>query len=253
MKSYTGKEKRYRLGEMTILDERLHRARGGRGVDYLLNGMLSQDAGVGVPHNLVNFMFANSSGKMGDDLVAQTIQRGRDHGLPGYNDYRRFCGMPALCSWDKVPDEFEQETWKLLKVLFDSPADVDLFVAGMAETPLPGAAVGKTFACLIAKQFHNVKFGDRFFLSHRGPMVPYPFNDAQMSNIRKRSLADILCDNTRLFRVPKNPLIVKEDKDESAVKELVSCGQHFRLDIDLFSDKNEIGDNKGSTKVSHLQ
>ena len=44
--------------------------------------------------------------------------------------------------------------------------DIDLFSAGLAEYPLPGAAVGPTFTCIIGIQFYNLKFGDRFWFEH---------------------------------------------------------------------------------------
>ena len=44
--------------------------------------------------------------------------------------------------------------------------DIDLFSAGLAEYPLPGAAVGPTFTCIIGIQFYNLKYGDRFWFEH---------------------------------------------------------------------------------------
>lgn len=45
--------------------------------------------------------------------------------------------------------------------------DVDLFSAGLAEYPLPGAAVGPTFTCIIGIQMYNLKYGDRFWFEHK--------------------------------------------------------------------------------------
>lgn len=44
--------------------------------------------------------------------------------------------------------------------------DIDLFSAGLAEYPLPGAALGPTFTCIIGIQFYNLKYGDRFWFEH---------------------------------------------------------------------------------------
>ena len=43
------------------------------------------------------------------DLVSLNIQRGRDHGITGYNSYREACGIQTGGQYDRV-DTFEQLT-----------------------------------------------------------------------------------------------------------------------------------------------
>ena len=38
----------------------------------------------------------------------------------------------------------------------------DLWTAGVTELPQPGSLLGPTFTCIIGRQFHNLRFGDRF-------------------------------------------------------------------------------------------
>ena len=45
--------------------------------------------------------------------------------------------------------------------------NVDLFVAAMMETPLPGDLSGPTFSCLNAEQFFRTRYGDRFWFEER--------------------------------------------------------------------------------------
>ena len=47
--------------------------------------------------------------------------------------------------------------------------DIDLYAGGMTEKRVPGTYVGKTFACILGKQFHNLKQGDRFWYERRQP------------------------------------------------------------------------------------
>ena len=106
---------------------------------------------------ITNHLFQAKNKSFGMDLVALNIQRGRDHGLPGYNDYRevdasvthkqlssnyfhykKAFGLGKACSWDTPPSNIAKEHWKQLATLYDSPSDIDLFTGGLAEDLVAG-------------------------------------------------------------------------------------------------------------------
>jgi hypothetical protein len=53
------------------------------------------------------------------------------------------------------PSNIPKVLWNKFRELYDSPSDIDLFTAGMAENTEPGAHVGSTFGCIIATQFRG--------------------------------------------------------------------------------------------------
>ena len=163
---------------------------------------------------MTNFLFKPKvSGAFGEDLVARNIQRGRHHGLPGYNTWRTYCGLPEICSFSgPPPGEFGASDWAELGRLYEHPADIDLFPGGIAEKPRNGAGLtGPTFNCLKSVQFERLKKGDRFFFTHPGQ-----FSRDQLDGLKARRLSDVICDNTDIAKVPSNVFLV-----DSEVKE---CG-----------------------------
>ncbi|KAK7085338.1 hypothetical protein SK128_027614, partial [Halocaridina rubra] len=130
---------------------------------------------------------------IGLDLVSINIQRGRDHGVAPYNRWRMYCGLkPAQNFTDLSPDMDKGALQAIMKV-YSHVDDIDFFTGGLAEHPIEDGLVGPTFACVIADQFMRLKRGDRFW--YETSKEPQAFTKDQLMQIRKISLARVICDN----------------------------------------------------------
>jgi len=150
----------------------------------------------------------------GMDLVALNIQRGRDHGLPGYNKYRDICGIGRANSFSDLSRQMAVRRTQELQQIYNSVDDIDLFVGMFSERPVNGALVGPTTLCIIGDQFARLKKGDRYFYDL--DRQSGSFTAAQLQEIRKASMSRILCDNSGVsqlqplvFQVPAsfNPVV----------------------------------------------
>lgn len=124
---------------------------GGKGYNYILNGLLIQNAQTGDPfvtEDLTNHLLQEPSHAFGSDLIARNLQRGRDHGLPAYMEFRKICGLDTIDTWTVKPDQISEETWAKFESLFENPDQIDLFTGGIVEIPEGDALTGPTFNCL---------------------------------------------------------------------------------------------------------
>lgn len=83
-------------------------------------------------------------------------------------------------------------------------------MAGLFENPIPGGVVGPTFACIIANQFKDLKTGDRYYYEN-GPSQS-AFTLDQLNEIKKISLARIICNDFDVSRIQKNVFLLNSQK-----------------------------------------
>ncbi|XP_066935131.1 myeloperoxidase-like [Clytia hemisphaerica] len=140
------------------------------------------------------------------DLTAINIHRGRDHGLPPYNEWRQFCGFSKLKDWDDLNGDMESETIKNLKKVYTSVEEIDIFVGGIGEKPVHEKVIGKTFGCIMKKQFKDLFKGDRYFYTN------YVFDYPQTTSIGKVTMRQVLCDNLKgVVSLHANPFVPFDD------------------------------------------
>ncbi|XP_033760007.1 myeloperoxidase-like [Pecten maximus] len=160
------------------------------------------------------------------DLSALNIQRGRDHGLPGYVEYLELC-FPSSPKPTNFRELYNHNT-TLKKVLFDaysglSVEDIDLIVGGMTEDNVPDGHVGPLFACLLGRQFQALRNGDRFWYQNI-------LSDEQQRNVEKVALSKVFCEAFDLDEVSEDAFLLPE------FTSLKKCSELDDIDVDLWMD-----------------
>lgn len=163
------------------------------GIDPVLRGLSRQVCQTIDPYvidDVRNFLFG-APGAGGFDLVALNIQRGRDHGLPSYNDARVALGLaPATSFEDITPDAEIQDR---LAAVYADVDDIDVWVGGLSEVPLRGSHVGELIQTVLTRQFEALRDGDRFWYAR--------YLDRDERRIVERTrLADVIRRNTGIGR-----------------------------------------------------
>ncbi|EAT42428.1 AAEL006014-PA [Aedes aegypti] len=204
----------------------------GDNYDFLARGMATQPeelTDVNFDAEIKHFLFRRGR-PFGSDLRAFDIQRNRDHGLAGYNDYREFCGFKRAHSWEDFMDLISPQDVAKLQSLYASIDDVDLTVGGSLESHVNGALAGPTFLCILTEQFYRTRVADRHFFE-RGDKEN-AFTREQLAEIRKASMARIFCDNGNHV----TSMQPKAFWRPSTHNQVVSCAEIPEVDLSMWKD-----------------
>uniref|UniRef100_A0A4W6C7H9 Myeloid-specific peroxidase n=1 Tax=Lates calcarifer TaxID=8187 RepID=A0A4W6C7H9_LATCA len=202
------------------------------GIDPLLRGLIGRPAKLNTQdHMMVDalrerlFQFVQH---LALDLGSLNMQRGRDHGLPGYNAWRRFCGLSQPRNQAELGRVLNNnDLARRLLQLYRTPDNIDVWLGGVAEPFVQGGRVGPLFACLIATQFKNIRQGDRLW--YENPGVFTPRQRTALSSVR---LSKIVCDNTGITSVPTDAFRVI-----AGTNRLVRCNNLRSLDLSAWRDR----------------
>ncbi|KAH3787834.1 hypothetical protein DPMN_165963 [Dreissena polymorpha] len=176
-----------------------------------------------------NNLFLDMNGRS-FDLISLNIQRAREHGLPGYNSWRKFCGMPYAIHFGTGPGglvDHNPEDAKKLHSIYRHPDDIDIFAGGLSERPVEGGVIGPVFSCIVGRTFHNLKYGDRFYYENEDSRTGFTL--AQLNSIKKMGLAKLMCLHFHTPHVQMVPF-----RMPGPTNPLVNCAMFEDLDFSLW-------------------
>ena len=121
------------------------------GLDKFLVGLATQPAQKFdniITEEVTNHLFQAKDKEFGMDLISLNLQRGRDHGLQGYNAFRELCGFSRAEKFSQLSDLIPAKIVERLKLIYADVDDVDLFIGGISEAAAVGSLLGPTFQVL---------------------------------------------------------------------------------------------------------
>ncbi|XP_076588963.1 dual oxidase 1 [Chaetodon auriga] len=161
-------------------------------VDDLLMGMASQIAEREdniVVEDLRDFMYGPLRFTR-TDLVAKTIQRGRDFGLRSYTEVRNALDLPAVNTFEDINPELNSTNPQLFQDVAElyngDISKLELFPGGLLES-LDGP--GPVFSTIVLDQFERIRNGDRFWFENKQNGL---FTDDEIQMIRNVTFHDVL-------------------------------------------------------------
>ncbi|XP_006833700.1 PREDICTED: myeloperoxidase [Chrysochloris asiatica] len=203
------------------------------GIDPILRGLMATPAKLNRQNQIVvdeirERLFKQVM-RIGLDLPALNMQRSRDHGLAGYNAWRRFCGLTQPKTVGELGTVMKNLALaRKLMAQYGTPNNIDIWMGGVAEPLLPNGRVGPLLACLIGTQFRKLRDGDRFWWENKGV-----FSTQQRRALAKISLPRIICDNTGITTVSKNNIFMSN----TFPRDFVNCSTLPALDLTSWRDK----------------
>ncbi|XP_036432005.1 dual oxidase 2 [Colossoma macropomum] len=161
-------------------------------VDDLIMGMASQIAEREdnvIVEDLRDYMYGTLKFSR-SDAAALTIQRGRDFGLPSYNEVREALNLPQVQTWGEINLKLNQTNPQLfrdLSELYENDiSKLELFVGALLEGD---GGPGPVVTSIFLDQFERIRNADRFWFENKQNGL---FTEKEIQSIRNTTYYDIL-------------------------------------------------------------
>lgn len=193
-----------------------HLLSNGGQLEPVLRGLasqVSQRVDTQVVDEVRNFLFG-LPGQGGFDLASLNIQRGRDHGLPRYNEARIAFGLPAHTAFADMTSDVT--VIERLAAAYASVDDIDLWVGVLAEPPGSDRMIGELGAQILGKQFAALRDADRFWYQR-------DLNLDELQWVESTRLSDVIRRNTDIgLEIDDNVFVVSNlpDSDSDGVADV---------------------------------
>ena len=132
--------------------------------------------------------------KMLLDLAALNIQRGREHGLPDYNQCRADYVLKKVRKFEDITSDNGRVA--RLKAAYRNVNDIDPRIGGLCEDAVGKGIVGPLFHAILKDQFVRLRDGDRFWYQ-----CDPGLSKAEMRSLSRTRLSDIIRRNTLIEKI----------------------------------------------------
>jgi len=196
------------------------------GIDPFFKGMatqVQQEMDCKVVDDVRNFLFG-APGQGGLDLAAININRGRERGLPSFNQIRTDLGLPPINSFLTLTQD--PEIADIMTDVYGSIDNLDPWVGMVSERHVSSdALLGEVMMTILEEQFEALRDGDRYYYE----------NDDELTDIQKEAIAniklrDIIMRNTSID-------LMQDEVFVAMPHEMITVGpsiKEFNLDAEIY-------------------
>ncbi|RHZ69451.1 hypothetical protein Glove_283g157 [Diversispora epigaea] len=145
-----------------------------------------------------------------NDIASIDLFRGRDQGLPKYNQARVNFGFTKANDWSDITNDTEVQN--RLNATYSNIDQVEALVGSLAEDHIEESNFGPLFLKNMKEQWTLIRDSDRFY--YKSPDAG--FNDSEILEIDRTSFREIIVRNSApSFIVPQNVWIVQPQTTSS--------------------------------------
>ncbi|XP_063890362.1 peroxidase-like [Helicoverpa armigera] len=166
------------------------------------------------------------------DVTAGDVNKGRNLGIRPYIDYvKHFLGLNITC-FEDLAELIPNDKLLILQDLYEDVRDIDLIAGLWVTKKMEGGHIPLLLAKFLNDNILRSIKSDRHW--YERPNRPYAFSEAQLAEIRKVTLASLMCTvGDGVIEVPKQAFL-----NISPENPLVSCSEIPNIDYSAWKDSS---------------